>query len=406
MLWVNHTIAIFRCNACWKPGCDLESDVGSTGVRESLLYSDEILQRIAVNTVPTVAFAVCSFVHAQMQTTLLNARTGFATEQGSTAEQLKTAMDASELDFNAVELTLDSPGVPPVRPSAARDGTIGTAAVEGLGSGRREDNVHGFGSRAASMGSIGSSRAGVEADLASGSGDAVTESAGPLETNRGPDRGNKNSRRWPFSRKGGSQDRSSAAESSPQVGGPGTMLGGDRGTAPEVEGMEQSRAGSTGVGSGGRRRFGGSELGKTAESELSRDSSSGKEETVPVPDVPPKKRWGWGLGREGQDARAGSSAEVFHDRSHNSPGGRAAPVGIGNTGGGGSVVVDPNASAEDILASMGLKTRVSLEPGELNGFAPGSKGASTEGSMTGGSDGDGVKRGVLSRIWRRGKQER
>lgn len=311
---------------------------------------------------------------------LLDVRTDFATKQGSTGEQLKTAMDASELDFNAVELTLDSPGVPPMRPSAARDAPTGTAGVEGFGSAGREDTVHGFGSRAASMGSkgVGSGRAGVEAALASGSGDAGGES---LETIRGSDRGSKNSRRWPFSRKGASQDR---------------------GPVPEVEGMEPSRAGSTGVGSGGRRRFGGSEPGKSVENEFSsRDSSYGKEETVAMPDVPPKKRWGWGLGREGQDARTGSNAEVIQD---NGPDGRAAPVGVGNTDGGGSVVVDPNASAEDILASMGLKTRVSLEPEKLNGVAPGSNDASAEGSLAGSSDGDGVKRGVLSRIWRRGKQ--
>lgn len=357
-----------------------------TGVREFLLCSDQTLQEIAVNTMPIAALGVYSFVHPHMQIALLDARTDFATKQGSTAEQLKTAMDASELDFNAVDLTLDSPGVPPVRSSGARNAPTGTARVEGLGSPGTEDNVHGFGSRAASMGSkgVGSSRAGVEAALATGGGDAGAEL---LETNRGS-----NSRRWPFSRKGASQDRSSAVGSSPPVGGSGRRD--DRGTAPEVEGMEPSRAGSSGVGSGSRRRFGGSEPGKTAESELSsRDSSSGKEETVAVPNVPQKKRWGWGLGRDGQDARAGSNAEVIQGN---------APVGVGNTGGG-SVVVDPNASAEDILASMGLKTRVSLEPEELDGVAPGSNGALTGGSMAGSSDGDGVKRGILSRIWRRGK---
>lgn len=233
------------------------------------------------------------------------------------------------------------------------------------------------------------SRASLEADLADqfGAGAAAGGTGGT-----GAELGNTNNvqERRPFSGFGHGGDGSGG-------GVPGT----NRGTVPGREqrresspppppgdwnGQQQDLGRARGAGAGDNRFIGRESAGASGEGRYSPSK----------PDVARRRSW----------SRDGLGGEVGGDDAGREPGGAAAGRG---SDGRPSFKIDSTASAEDILASMGLKSGVGL------GTAAGGGGRArtpedmmAAGSSSGGDEGgSGKKKGLFGGLWnRKGKGQK
>lgn len=360
----------------------------------------------------------------------------FCPKQEPAAGNLKTAMSSSDLTFTAAppptakRPTAPGPGrQPPPTRNPNSDGNFapakGTPGGEGRGSGA--------GSRTATMGggrdgSISGAESSLEADLASlgKKTKGQPQGAGASPDGRGKGGGgfeNTNENRLPFSGVSGGPGpgaRPPVVEEGVGVGGAPTSRGGGAGTIPgsnrgAVPGMARGKptaptapepAGRGPKGLQGLRRAGAEgdvEVG--ADGSLGQGSGgTGRRDTPPKPEAVPRRGWGrGGGGGGGHNSKGGGSQGLSRDSSN--PNLPAATAGQGDSGGSGSskpFVLDSKASAEDILASMGLKSGLDLGPDGLAGVGASSrtpKDLMGEGSAANGSSDGQAKKGLFGRLW-------
>ena len=315
-------------------------------------------------------------------------------------------MDASSVTFNVTqgnhEPAASSPSSEPPLPDGSNPGDIRdqtqTPGVTGKGGGV---------GRATSMrdGAQGAGP-GLEADLAH-----LGKRADPsLPVGVGSEKSKKDG--WPLSGKGGPgvpPPPATGGVSASRGGEAGSIPGSSRGGIPGVPLREASPPapvpardgdvkGVQGSGRVGRREGGDAQA---------------------YPDAGRRKGWGRivGTGSGGGNAEAKQSSQNGGGGGGSGGGGGGGARRSNGGSGVGSAVIDPNASAEEILASMGLKSGLSLGPdGVTGGVAAAPLGAKTPAEMMaesrgGGGDGQdagggGGKRGLFGRLWKGKEKER
>lgn len=345
-------------------------------------------------------------------------------------------MDASGLTFAAAPPRNDPAasrrGQPlPERDAAGGGGDSGSAPGPAGGAGEG-----GVGGRTASMGGtrdgVLGGGAGLEADLANLGKKKKDAAAPPVASGKGAGLENTNEKnRWPFSgtsRSGGrpagagagSRGSSSTPPTpTPPVGGGGapTFRGG--GPVAATRGEPSSAMPASG-GRKGARGSGSAEKGETVERDGGRlrDSSGttgGREEQQPKPDVARRRGWGRNGGRGGVPSGSGGgdggSPQGAGIPDATAAAAAAATAGRGGADRVGSAAIDSKSSPEDILASMGLKSGVSLGPdgvgrGPAAFRTPEEIMAESNGGRAGGKKtNEGGKTGLFGRLWnKKGKQ--
>lgn len=320
-------------------------------------------------------------------------------------------MDASGLTFSvapASHAPASSSREPPPSPdrNAGGDSPDPASGTAGEGSGV---------GRAASMrdGAQGAGT-GLEADLAR-LGGKVEDTAAPSLPVGGKAAGgleNAKKDRWPFSGTGGrsSPPPAGGGVAASRAGEAGTIPGSNRGAIP---GMERGEAPDDPKGAQGLDRAG-------------RREAVGGGDAPANPDAGRRRGWGRPVGRGGGQSGGGNGGAQQSAQNVGGGGGGsdvagAGRGGSGSGGGGGSAAFDSKASAEEILASMGLKSGLSLGPDGLTGggagvAAPGVKTpaemmAESRGGGGGGGGvqddtGDGGKQGLFDRLWNGKKGKR
>lgn len=334
-------------------------------------------------------------------------------KQGSaaTAAELRASMDASELEFDFTAKVSDSalPGrsFPTSGPSATSQNARNDAGSEAGGGG----GSGGVGRIGRSRGGAGGAGAGLEADLAKlGKGTDLGGAGEGLE--------NTNTNQWPFSGPGSGRGPADDRRGPPPAGvaaSRGTVPGTTRGEASPLPG---GAAGGDGVPNTSLRDSMRSRLGEEqggspnpveADGGLRRDNrASERDAQANKADASPRRGWGTGGGKGGRNSDRGGTGSpdtVGPGRGQDSNGG-APPVRI-----------DSKASAEDILASMGLKSGLPFgADGLSSGRGAGGKtpqemmdesrgGVGRGGAEKGGDGGEGVeKKGLFGRLFK-GKQK-
>lgn len=258
-------------------------------------------------------------------------------------------MDASELEFDFTASGSDSASsgrsFPAGGPSPTSQNPDGSAHNEADSETGKGGGSGGVGRMGRSRGGAGGAGAGLEADLAKlGKG---TEGGG----NEGLE--NTNTNQWPISGPGNGRAPAGDRRGPPPAGGAasrGTVPGTTRGetSPPRTEGgdgvpntsLRDSIRGRLGEEQGSPNPAA-ADAGLRDSRAVERDAQANKADGT--------RRRGWGIGgggggRNSDRGRAGSPETVDSGRGQDSNGG-APPVRI-----------DPKASAEDILASMGLKS--------------------------------------------------
>ncbi|CAM9449648.1 unnamed protein product [Ectocarpus sp. 4 AP-2014] len=309
-------------------------------------------------------------------------------KQVPVAAVLKTAMDTSGLTFAVAPPIHD----PPSQRDLGKSGNTNSVSPQGTGVGERTANMGGSAGveRANSRGTA--SKPGREADLASRFGRA-DEAAGAVPSREGRAReGLENiGRELPSSGQRGPAGGDDGARRA--AGDDRTYPGTARGTGSgRPQRGEASRAPTDPLDlwndqdlDRGEARGGGGERLK--------DSSGGGDRNAPsTPDVGHRRRWG-----QSGDGDFGDAAGGSHGAAAPSP-------GIGG-GAGPPIMIDSKASADDILASMGLKSGAGLGSDRVTAVG----GARTPEDMmaaasSGGGDGGGQlegKKGLFRGLWNR-----
>lgn len=340
-------------------------------------------------------------------------------KQGAAAGLLQTAMDASGLNFTTAPRSEGS--------AASRGGKSGLDgkhdSATSTSAGRGGRGVSRFADRGGARENVSST--GLEADLAN-RGKAQGSHASSGATGKAERLENTNPSRWPFAGTGGG-------------GGGGRTTGREvggterRGSPPTGGGVSSSRDGVTGAisestrgpgpgttrgeasppepapgGPKALKGLGGTGIEDTVDSSDGdggrlRDSSGtdGRDASATAkPAVARRRGWGGG-GGSGGGQKSGPGGGQTSSLDSSSP----AVTGQGNSGHDGPVAIDSKASAEDILASMGLKKGLRLGP---DGMAGGGAAQTPEDVMAGNGGGGDVqgkgnggegKRGLFGRLW-------
>lgn len=346
----------------------------------------------------------------------------FSQQAAPVSGLLKTAMDTSGLTFTAAPAGHGSPASPREQPlpgrSAGGDSHDPAPGTAGGGSGV---------GRAASMrdGAQGAGP-GLEADLAH-LGNKAGDAAPKLPVGgKGAALENAKNDRRPFSGTGGPAGRS------PPPAGGGVGGGG---------GVSASRAGEAGTIPGSNRgAIPGRTRGETSPElpatgdprDMKGSDRAGRREAVGVdapanPDAGRRRGWGRPVGRGGGQTGGGNGGAQPSQNVGGGGGGSdiaAAGRGGSSSNGGGTAAIDSKASAEDILASMGLKSGLSLGPDGVTGGVPAGAAKAPVGARTpaemmaassgggaggGGSvedTGEGGKQGLFGRLWNGKKGKR
>ncbi|CAM9759864.1 unnamed protein product [Ectocarpus sp. 6 AP-2014] len=304
-------------------------------------------------------------------------------KQVPVAAVLKTAMDTSGLTFAVAPPTHD----PPSQRDLGNSGNTNSVSPQGTGVGERTANMGGSAGVERAKSRDTASRPGRDADLATqfgradGAAGAIPSREGrareslenigrelPSSGQRGPAGGDDGARRaagedrtYPGTARGTGSGRPQRGEASRAPTDP-LDLWNDQ----ELDSAREARGG------GGERL---------------KDSSSGGGRNAPsTPDVGHRRRWGEsGVATGGSHGAAAPSPGV---------GGAAGPP----------IMIDSKASAEDILASMGLKSGAGLGSDRL---AAGGGARTPEDMMaaasSGGGDGDQRegKKGLFRGLWNR-----
>ena len=295
--------------------------------------------------------------------------------QAPVAATLKTAMDASGFSFTVAPPapTLSSPNSPDKRrtdTSAPQGGGGGAGSSVG-----RTPGMEGSVGGERASGGGGASKTGLEADLADQFGAGAA--SGGLH-GAGTERGNTNSarERRPFSDLGPGGD-----------GAPGTS----RGTVPGRGQRAEASPPAPGDWNGQQQDLGGARGMGVGDSRFGDRENAGAGRYASKPDAARRRSWG----------RDGLGGEEGAGDGGRGPGGAAAGRG---SDGRPSFKIDSTASADDILASMGLKSGVGLGPaGGGGGGARTPEDMMAAGSSGGGDEGGSgkKKKGLFGGLWNR-----
>ncbi|CAB1110945.1 unnamed protein product [Ectocarpus sp. CCAP 1310/34] len=300
-------------------------------------------------------------------------------KQVPVAAVLKTAMDTSGLTFAVAPPTHD----PPSQRDLGNSGNTNSVSTQGTGVGERTANMGGSAvvERTNSRGTA--NRPGREADLASQFGRA-DEAAGAIPSREGRAR----------------EGLENIGKELPSLGQRGPA-GGDDG-ARRAAGEDRTYPGTArGTGSGRLQRGEGSraptdplDLWNDQDLDRGREARGGGGGSSNAPstsDVGHRRRWG-----QSGDGDFGDAAGGSHGAAAPSP-------GIGGSAGP-PIMIDSKASADDILASMGLKSGTGLGSDRLTagGGARTPEDMMAAASSGGGNGGDQrEKKGLFRRFWDR-----